>query len=525
MITRRSLIKAGLISAGMVSSAGVVSGDTPADPPLISGATALVGAQTLAGVKILTLDGPLSGVSVAGGTTTPSAYNLSATGVLSVASDGSMVGEDGNTITYTSDQGTGTITLSVDDTQTFNWTVTDYTEMVAAYVVAINDSFLTSGAGQIILKDGDYGTSGTFYKNRTFVNPLILRSENQYGARFTNLTDLNNADNFIFDGIYFAEQINLRFAAENIIIRDTEHHFLDVLTDANAYDASPGGPQYQAIWGSGTCRDITIQRAKIHGWGEGITCGALIGPITIDGCEISNIFEDSIKLGGGFPVTITDCVIEQSLASSTSFGSPHADAIQFLGNSTKDWENVLIARNIFYSKYPNRFNQFLFVAGMGSGFYYSGIQVLGNVFVSPGGPSTGIRIGSPKVAIVRGNTVVSHLGGTAQGPAILLGETETSGTHTVENNVTDGIDISGPQTNVTNNVLLGVGGANVAYNAAFTGSTFAPASRADVLSEFGMRPSGPLDGGGGSDNVGTIGSGYVTFPTNSPGNDGKFNAI
>ncbi len=523
MITRRGLIKAGLVGAGMISHGNAIT--NVANAAVTSGVVARVGAQTFAGIVILTLQdenhNPLTGVSVTGGTTTPAAYDLSSAGVLSVASNGSMAGEDGNTITYTSDQGDGAITLAVDDSKMYNWTVTDYATMGQAYLAALNDlNFLASGDAQIILKDGDYHiTYAGYFKNRSMLNTLTFRAENPSRARFTNVTDIYNADNYIFDGIYFKKKIQLQFGSDNISFIDTEHHNADVLTASDAYAASPGGPQSIAIWGLGDCSNVTIQRAKIYGWGEGIVCGQMRGPLVIDGCEITNVFEDAIKIGGGFPVTITDNTIETPVAAAQSFGDPHADPIQFLGNREHDWEDILIARNIIYAKHTDRSNQGIFLDDMGAGYYYSGTRILGNVLVNVGASTTGIRVSRAKDIEVIGNTVVSHLGTIAHGPGIVIGELGSAGMHIIKNNVADVINIAGAST-MENNVTLGIGGARIPYTAAFTGTAFAPMSRDDVLAEFAMQPNGSLDKGGNVNNVGAIASGYVTFPATSPGNGG-----
>lgn len=512
VITRRNLIKTGLIGAGIVSSARVTNGETSAALPLISGATTLVGGQTLAGVEILTLDGPLGGVSVTGGTATPSAYNLSTIGVLSVASDGSMAGEDGRTIEYASNQGPGVITLSVDNSKAYNWTVTDYATMGAAYSAALfNLNFLASGEGQIILKDGDYAvTFDGYWKNRRMINTLTFKSENPQGARFPNPTIFNNAGNFTFDGIYFNNQISMTQSSDNLTFRNTEHFFAAVDERPGAYNAV-AGPTAEAIYGNGTCGNITVENAHIHGTGGGIVCGSLVGPLTVRGCRFDNIYEDSIKLGGGQPVTIEDCYFEQPLAMQNDVNDPHADTIQFLGASG-DWEDIRIARNIIIAKLTDRSNQCIFFDDIGSNFY-SGVQILGNLIVNVGSLTTGIRIQQAKDCIVKGNTVVSHLGTTAFGPGIEVGGETTSGTHTVEDNAVDQINVAGPQTNVANNVILGVGGANVSYALAFKGSTFDPANRTEVLSEFAMKVGGPLDL---PTNVGAISSGYEIFPSSSP---------
>ena len=445
-----------------------------------------VGAQTLAGVQILTLEGSLTGVSVTGGTALPSAYNLSNIGVLSVASDGSMEGEDGKTIEYASDQGAGVITLSVDNSKMYNWTVTDYATMGAAYGRALFDlNALASGEGQIILKDGEYAvTFDGYWKNRTMTNTLTFKSENPQGARFTNPTIFNNAGNFAFDGIYFTHQISMTQGSENLTFRNTEHFFTQVDETPGAYSVV-AGPTAELIYGNGTCGNIIVENAHIHGTGGGIVCGSLIGPMTIRGCRFTNIYEDSIKLGGGQPVTIEDCYIEQPLAMQADVNDPHADSIQFLG-AAGDWEDIYIARNIILAKHTDRSNQAIFFDDIGSNFY-AGVQVIDNVIVNVGSLTTGIRIQQAKNCIVRGNTVVSHLGVAASGTGIEIGGTTSSGTHTVEDNVADQINVAGPQTNVVNNAILGVGGSTVAYTDVFAGSTFAPTSRDEVLSEFARK--------------------------------------
>ncbi len=508
MFTRRTLIASSLAGIGMMAKRNAIADIN--NQPLFN-MNPLVGAQTLAKVAICTLEdqlgNPLTNVSPTGGTATSSAYNLSSAGVLTVASDASMVGEDGNTITFTSDQGAGTITLNVDDSQTYNWTVNNYTEMGDAYTEALTThSMLAAGPGQIILKDGTYDvTFDGYWKNRTMVNTLTFRAENQHAAIFTNVTDIYNAGNFTFEGIRFEDQFQLQFGGNDITLNDCEHFDAAVDEDANAYDLSPGGPTSRAIWGLGDASNLVVRRSKIHGWGQGIVCGQMTGPLTIEGCEITNYFEDAIAVGGGNAVTITDNVIEMPLASSSSFGDPHADAIQFLGTSGQDWENITIERNIIYSAHPDRSNQAIFMDDMADTFYYSGTRITGNLIVNIGAASTGIRVMQAKGVNIHGNTVVSHLGAAAQGTGIIVGETRSAGSHTIKNNAADVITVSGTS-NSRNNMILGVGGSMVPYEEAFVGPSFNPMNYNDALSMFVRIKDSPLNIENKTHNVGATGS-------------------
>ncbi|MGB1390658.1 MAG: hypothetical protein ACPG61_17430, partial [Paracoccaceae bacterium] len=491
-------------------------------------------AQTFSGVVIEALTtntgSPLTGVSATGGTASSGNYALSASGVLTVASDGSLSGEDGNTITFTSDQGTGTITLDVDDTKLYNYTVSSQANFTAAFIKTFSDhSYLAAGDAQIIFKDGNYTTSSTTWKNRPFVNELVLRSENPKGAAFTTEQDIYNCDNLTYQDFRIEANVLMQFGSVHISFMDCDVVGPGVLTAVDAYDGV-NGPGVTGIWGLGSCGDVNIIRCDIHGWGNGIVCGELIGQITIIGNKVTNIYEDSIKLGGGHPVTVKYNYIEGSIAGPTALNSTgtlaHADTFQFLGNGTADWENIEIIGNIFTTIFSDRSNQMVFLKGMSGGYCFSGTKINGNIVVNRGSDTTGIRVHNARDLQAIGNTVVSHLGGTAFGPGILIGEDDTFGTHDVRNNAADRITVYGTSNVIADdNTLLGIGGATIPYTTAFAGTGFDPVTRAEVLSMFGMKANGPLDvddsGDASVGDRGAVGSGYVTFPATNPGSDGS----
>lgn len=141
-------------------------------------------------------------------------------------------------------------------------------------------------------------------------------------------------------------------------------------------------------------------------------------------------------------------------------------------------------------------------------------------------PTIGILIEQAKDIEVYGNTIVRtniEDGLEDYSLSLTIGMSASSGSHTVMNNVFESRIVSGSQTDVVNNVVLGINGQTIDYADAFDGPTFNPTSRTDVLTLFNMKANGPLDadnsGGPSVGDIGAIGSGYVTWPDFNPGTE------
>jgi len=384
----------------------------------------------------------------------------------------------------------------------------------------------SAGGKTVRLRDGAYGGGrGVMVDGRVFTSEVVITADDRAGAVFGE-TWIEDSEYLTFDGVTFyvasGTHLVLYGTNSNITIKNCDIYGTTIDPEGDYSSSGPTAAAGLNLHGASTHTDISILNNYIHDCAIGVVGGAA-GTFRIQGNHIENVYEDCIKINGNAGIVIiSDNYLAGVIANGFDAGNPHADFIQFLGKGS-DWTGIEIDRNIIVATHSRAAAQGMFLDDMSAGFYYSGTKIRGNLIVQKGGLSTGIRVRQAKNVEVYGNTVVSQLLFTAEGPGIVVGEDTTTGTHLIKNNVADRFSISGAAT-ITNNRKLGIGGEAIGYGTVFNGSAFDPDSRASALTEFEMKANGPLDRADTYGDVGAVGSGYVTWASTNPGNDGSLDS-
>lgn len=304
------------------------------------------------------------------------------------------------------------------------------------------------------------------------------------------------------------------------------NNLIDLITTMGAANNSVGSITVTNSiieWG-GTCVGLRVDRDATA---ESIVSGNII----------RYFYDDAIGIAKGTPSTTTwynckstveDNLIYGNVGRSTDSTNPHTDAIRFIAQSIAgaDWQ-IQVNRNIIFvgdcrgnlHMQGILASDFKTVAG-DSGFFFTG-TVIGNLIVSDN--AVAFNIENAKGMSVKNNTVVSSaISGGTYTPALRVGSgstySTTSGTHIVERNLADMVDVGGAPT-LVDNITLGKGGATISYASVFDGPSWYPNTRAEALAWFSRKTGGAADLAGTYD-AGAVGSGAVTFPAASPGGGG-----
>jgi hypothetical protein len=395
----------------------------------------------------------------------------------------------------------------------------------------------SGGARTVYCRSGSYAVDSTAIQARSYVNRVTFTKHSGALPIFSQMT-IHTSLLVTIDGLTFYSQvaggalIGVAGPSVGTIIQNCEFYGDTISPTGNYASAAPVVPEYSVFTSAsvGYPSDLSILNNTIHDVIAGVQVGC-DGALRIEGNKIENTFSDGIKItyrAANTSVKILDNTVNGIISNGTDFGNPHGDLIQFIGafgGETTDFA-FEIGRNILINKYSRAFAQGIFADDMDSGTYFFVPNIYGNLILNGTNATCGIRVQQAKNARIIGNTVARHatIGGT--GPGIWIGETFTSGTHDIRNNVADNYNLFGSYT-TTNNVTTGSGGATIAYTTAYDGPTFAPLTVADAKIFFNMKGHGPLDvdnsGGPSLNDVGAVGSGYVTWATTQPGNDGSVN--
>jgi hypothetical protein len=493
-------------------------------PPVVEDQAISFGALTLSGAGgiIPTHTGVITSASITSGDAS-SHWQIAADGTITptAAGDTANLNLGPYTLGVSFNGGVDTATVTV------NITASAYSAATMAEAKAAAAAIGVGGGVSILLRSGTYAEDTAFLQNRAFTSTITITKHTGATPIFSQI-DCNNSDNLVIDGLTFTRgggiPLYIRNASDTVTVQNCLFYGTTPIDPLGDYSAVlPVAPTY-AIANDGTTApaNVSIRNNEFHDvlYGINLSC---TGALRIEGNYLHEFFYDGAHLtyvAGNTSVVFSDNVFTGPISNSTDFGNPHSDFIQFVGDAVSDWEGISILRNIFVAKYARAFTEGIFMRS-GLGGYFSGTIVKGNLIINRFYETLGIRIMEAENAVIIGNTIASTTLLTGTGPAILIGEDASSGAHTVINNAADAITVAGSQAGVLNNIILGSAGATIPYATAFDGPTFAPTTRAEALSMYSMKVGGPLDL---AVNVGAVGSGYVTWPTTSPGNNGSLDA-
>lgn len=229
---------------------------------------------------------------------------------------------------------------------------------------------------------------------------------------------------------------------------------------------------------------------------------------------------------GGGVITIADNVISRPAGKVSDTGAPHTDALSVFGQgSAVADQEVAIYRNFVFQGSARGQSASValrdFVqAGVDSGHFFTG-SIIGNVVSMTS--SEGMAVQNAKNLTVLNNTVLARVGdtGTSQINIATGADSTTSGTHTIQKNITETLAYGGLGTNVADNVLTTTGGYT--YAQVLVGPTFAPNTRAEMLTLLIPNPAGPAILPG--IDAGAVGSGAANFPAANPSDTAGTNNV
>ena len=506
------------------------AGGGSAGPPIIANQSFDFGTLTKssAGGVTPTVTGLATSWSITAGNASNHWQIGASTGAITPTATGDTAnlngGPYGLTVQATNSAGSASATI------TLNTVASSYSVITMTEATAAAADIGVGGGVSILCRSGSYDENTNFLKNRAYTSTVTVTAHSGAAPTFT-LIDVNNSDYVVLDGLTFYrtaidQMVWFRTGSISPTIQNCflSGPFID--PEADWTIAQP--TVVRSIVTDQTCTDVSILNNTISNVYWGIAASA-VGTLRVEGNIVRDCYEDCYKfdyLSTQTAVLVKDNVAAGMISNSGDLGGgvglgPHGDFMSFtgIGGATADWTGIVVERNIIINRYTRSGSQGIYAHGLqASAYYFAGMTIKGNVLVTWyfGGFVAGIRIQEAKDVEVIGNTIVvnglSDPGSATVG--ITIGETTRSGTQIIRNNVADFITVTGSATQ-TNNV------EGPTYSAAFDGPDFEVSSRADALSKFSMKAAGPLDL---TTNVGAIGSGYVTWATTSPGNNGSLDA-
>lgn len=447
---------------------------------------------------------------------------------------------------YTLTIGDGTVSsvVTVDvEANVYDWsTQADWNQIAVLSAATLSGRTIKARPGIAgVIASGVDGTAARF--RRADFGGLVVTSRDMTSKPVFDRFQFNGTKNLTLKGVAFepttAQKITVIGSAtwpiDGVVIRDcfiTGLPFdIDVFDWAGTTPPNPdmivfsGLPAYFA-----NCQIINneIKWAKN---GINVYQGGGSAPLIVSGNLVSMIAGgDGIKVSYGGTANeniVEDNVVFDFLSRGTDFGNPHQDGIQFPGSgaATTDF-TVKVNRNIIWNGQRGA-PQGIFADDHGTGGNYHNVgEAKGNLIML--NTTHGLSILRARSFVAEGNTVVSDVTSGASAGGIKIGagsvSAYTAGTHVLTRNIADSLTIGGTPT-LTDNILLGAGGATIPYTSVFDGDgsgLWKPSTRALALAMFSRKAGGPADLPSGFD-AGAVGSGYVNWPTTSPGNDGSFN--
>lgn len=368
-----------------------------------------------------------------------------------------------------------------------------------------------TGTGSVSGKD--FGAGG-----------LVITSSGTQQAHFStislddciNVTLYNLEVHTNSDGSTGAGFVTLYDNTRNVTIRSCRIHgkYYDPLGDYAILGSY--AQQWRGIVGSGGSgtyrKDVSIIDNEIYDVRRGFAL-SIAGTLNVTGNTFHDLYEDPMSFSyntadGGTPTTKCNWnTFYRPIGLASDAINPHFDCIQFIDPGVAATWVVEVIGNIGFIGAARGDFQGIFCNFSTAGAYISGV-IKGNLILNRNLLS-GVRIMDAASLTVIGNTCVSgDVDVGAINGSIYVGETTSSGTHTIKNNVTHQFSIPVGASNVNGHA---VARSTSAYSAIFDGTAFAATdlnTRAAVLAAFSMKVGGALDQ---AVNIGAVGSGYVDY--------------
>ena len=188
----------------------------------------------------------------------------------------------------------------------------------------------------------------------------------------------------------------------------------------------------------------------------------------------------------------------------------HWDGIRAVAASgaTQDWP-IEMGRNVIFHGDCRGDIQDIFLSDFPVGVYFTG-SIIGNLTAAAS--THVITVSTAKDMVIKANTALGQIDGADYVNTtcrLKIGEVGRAGTVRVEDNLSEAAPIVGAGIIPTGSVNLGLAGSTTPYTTVLAGTTFAPNTRAECLTQFDV-----ISGAAGAT------AAAVTFATNCPGSDG-----
>lgn len=270
---------------------------------------------------------------------------------------------------------------------------------------------------------------------------------------------------------------------------------------------------FYGIRAPGNLTNLTITGNTIYDVSRAINSTSPIS-ITVTNNDCHNWWDDGIQIGQ-HPSATKCWVIGNDIYNPVKYSASHQDALQLVGSEAADWPNIIIRCNRIFEGSGLEDMQGIFLSNIQDGYYFDAIIECNFVQV---GQQAGISVYNIKAGSrIRGNTVISdatvtlvpgfNLGDKAGGAYVSPGY---SGAYDVSDNICERV-INSLGATLTNNIVLGSGGATIPYANVFDNPTLSGVTLANMASRFNMKVGGPADTNDATYNAGCFGTGYENF--------------
>ena len=407
---------------------------------------------------------------------------------------------------------TGTVTLNTGRVLTLTTVPNARSAATSVELQAIIALGIATVSGsKALLRTGQYdgfGTGNAYFKNKAFTSSFTIKSHYPGAPANFGQIDIVNSNNLVFDSIKVSHvpQNNFTLVNPRGPCRGTKLVNCDIggTTVINTAD-----PAFSAGWfknfngintgnSGGYPVDITVENCNIHDVTVAINLNCT-GAITLTGPDIRRFYEDGIKItqnaGGSGPIRISDPSIGDSFGKLTDTGSPHCDAIQFVGGASnsvaRDWTDIILERVRVYRGPGRGETHGIFADDMLAGYFMTAIM---NACIIETGAVRGITVSRADNCEVRSCTVGNNPFGVDAGvvQSIRLGESGSRGTQKVYDSVAEIITVYG-SADIQNCAILGRDGVTIPYATAYVGPTWRTNTMADLTTMYAGKPGGPLD--------------------------------
>lgn len=396
---------------------------------------------------------------------------------------------------------------------------------------AIDASMITALPNRAngIGSDGTTAPSDVIIRNNIITNTWVPVS---FRCAGDCLVEGNVLDTSVTDIVHMAWVEGIT----STIIRD--NYITGVSSDQN----DVGGPHGDLVQISGYAASGITDATWNTGTRIRMGWPGLVIERNVVNAKYARAFEQGIFIGDMGPTSagqFTISVASPCVVSCVEHGAANDTPIMFSGSAGTSPPAPLVNKVAYYARNVTADTMELALTPGGASInttapqvgtismnihWYEDPIIKGNLVINGPNETCGIKVSGANNLTLIGNTVANHPfhPGAA---SISLMDVALLGNTLIQNNVADDIEVAAEFAwDDINNVVLGLAGATIPYADAFVGPDFSVTDREDVIAAWTNKPNGPLDiDGSGTGTVGDVGagSGYVTWATTSPGNDGS----